>query len=274
MNQTDITLAIVVIFSIILLVTLVLIFMNDFGQPKIYCIMITGKNDQRLCFAKHAIKNFEEQDYNQKVLIIINHFNKQTPVATHQKNIFEFFVTKENNTLGDLRNIALQLVPIDGLWTIWDDDDYRVPNYLSMMANEMRKASADVVVFTKRIECNLNTNFVWELQLNYGFIFVLAKQDLRIRYLPKDSMEDVSLISDFRKLGKYVHIWYNNPSTMYIRNVHNNNTSLYVQKNKEKVISFNSTLQKNNVYSENNVSESTKNHVLNIMKTRFSECMV
>ena len=44
----------------------------DFKE-KIYCIMITGKDDVRLEYASKSIKNFEEQTYQNKILLIMNH---------------------------------------------------------------------------------------------------------------------------------------------------------------------------------------------------------
>ena len=266
---------ILLICSICFVTAIVCMYMHpqkeQFSQqnlPCIYCITITGKDSQRACFADEAIANFVEQDYPNKRLIIINHGN--VPVLKdNPHNIFEFQVPKENNTLGDLRNIALQLVPIDALWTVWDDDDYRIPSYMSLLYGQMQKNKSDVVVFTKRIECNLETDFVWEMQLKTGFVFVLAKQDLRIKYLSKDSMEDVNLLTDFLKLDKQISVWVDNPSTMYIRLTHQNNTSLYVDKNKKTTREPTSS-----IYIENNVDVLTQNKVLDFMKTKFLQCLI
>ena len=175
---------------------------------------------------------------------------KQSVNVLETLNVHEFKVSKTQNTLGDLRNIALQLVPIDSIWTVWDDDDYRSPDYLSILYNQMKQTNADVVLFTNRYEYNKNTQFVWEMQLTTGFVTVFAKQDMRIRYLQTDSMEDINLIEDFRKLKKKIHIYQNDPM-MYIRLVHTNNTSKYVNKEKKNVRNFNSQ----STYSEIDVTD-------------------
>jgi hypothetical protein len=55
--------------------------------------------------------------------VIINH-GKQSIFQSEQVSdqIFEFFVP-ESLTLGEMRNISLNMVPIDVMWTVWDDDD-------------------------------------------------------------------------------------------------------------------------------------------------------
>jgi hypothetical protein len=209
----------------------------------IYCLMVTG-SDNRHHFAKQSIRNFKEQMYTNKRLVIINHgkqsllqdsssyvSDEQTPAQ-----IFEFFVP-ESLTLGEMRNISLNMVPIDAMWTVWDDDDYRQPNYLSFLHNVFKRyPTADVVAFTKRTEYNHNTGFVWGISLKKGFVTVLAKQDLRVKYLSeKNTMEDINLFDSFENLGKKI-IVVNNAPNMYIRLVHKSNTSLYVDPTKKEVM--------------------------------------
>jgi len=213
--------------------------------PPIYAIMITGKDACRVEFARASVSNFQEQDYGgEKRLIIINHGRERvtdtdmTAIDT-TLNIFEFHVAKDKHSLalGDLRNIALELVPIDALWTVWDDDDYRSPQYMSTLQKHMHKTRADAVVFTSRTEYNHNTGLVWKMKLKSGFVTVLAKQDKRIKYQSKDSMEDSDLVSTLRRLKKVATL--DTDSTLdsaydfYIRTVHTGNTSLYVDQAKQ-----------------------------------------
>ena len=231
------------VLTILLYVGLLVYFLYNMFQPKepkivaenykyVYCIMITGKDDCRISLARKAIQNFLEQTYEYKKLIIINH--NSTSVLQNNSSIpdvHEYYVSKDSLTLGDLRNIALQLVPPNAYWTVWDDDDYRDPKYLTTLHFHANKNNADVVLFTNRLEVNVNTGLIWHMHLKHGFVFVFAKQDSRIKYLSKDSMEDVTLIDQFKKLGKSFFVFDNDP-TLYVRLVHNNNTSLYVNKHK------------------------------------------
>lgn len=240
---------------------------NFHPNPVIYCIMITGKDDQRLCFAKRAINNFHEQDYSYKKLIIINH--NSTPVYYGGDDVEEFPVPI-STTLGDMRNIALQMVPINACWTIWDDDDYRTNDYLSLLQSQMKKSKCDVVLFTNRLECNYNNKSVWRMQLRTGFVTVLAKQDLRIKYKSVDTMEDTNLIYDLKSLGKKLHVW-NNETTpeIYVRLIHNNNTSLFVQKDKSNP--SNSNIKNN--YNEFDIDKQTQEKVMNFILNHFKGCL-
>lgn len=265
-----------VIFTLILLLTLLIykIFLlkNETfieNKPTIYCIMITGKDDQRICFAKESVNNFKEQFYKNKKLIIINQTDKLVSDLKDQ-DIAEFSILGQN--IGDLRNLALQMVPINALWTVWDDDDYRSLDYLTMLQMEMEKNNSDIVLFTNRIECNLYSKFVWRIRLRSGFVTLLAKQDLRVKYKSVNTMEDIDIISDFRALGKKIHIWKNDNPEIYIRLVHANNTSLFVDKNKKSIKNHDSPCNINN-YNEFNIPEKDRERILNFMFGYFKQCL-
>lgn len=203
------------------------------SRPLVVCLMITGKNACREHFAKRAIDNFYEQDYPNKQLIIINHSPDYRVLQNNESDlVHEFYVEKtEEVKLGDLRNIALAMVPPDAVWTTWDDDDYRAPNYISAMMKAMRSANADVLAFKHRTEYNINNGYVWNSHLLTGFPLLFAKQDMRVLYKRIDTMEDTEMISGYRSLGKKIELYENDPR-LYIRLVHGSNTSLYVDPDK------------------------------------------
>lgn len=216
-----------------------------FGEtdlPDVYCIMITGKDDERIRWARKAVLNFREQSYPNKHLIIINHhaslkvIEKSSPyVQTLQDDgIVEFQVPKSKGTLlGHLRNIALDLVPYNALWTTWDDDDIRSMDYLSTLQKHM-SPSYHAVAFCNRIEVNRKTGFVWGVSLKpHGTVHILCRaSDKRIRYLQRDTMEDVHLHRDILQFGHQIKVIQDNDPLMYIRVIHDTNTSLYVDPNK------------------------------------------
>lgn len=261
---------VLILVLVVLIYKIVLLKRETFiEKPDIYCIMITGKDTQRLCLAKFAIKNFKDQFYPNKKLIILNQTKKVVSTLSDPL-IAEFMIPGQ--TLGDLRNIALQMVPINALWTVWDDDDYRSQDYLTLLQNQMEKNKSDVVIFTNRIECNLYSKFVWRIRLRSGFVTLLAKQDLRVKYKSINTMEDVDIISDFRALGKKIEIWNNDNPEIYIRLVHGNNTSLFVDKNKKLIENHGSPCNNSN-YNEFNIPEHDQERILNFMFNYFKECL-
>ena len=203
--------------------------------PPIYAIMITGKDITRYQLALLSIQNFMEQTYPEKYMIIVNH-GKKSLLQEHTKlpNIMEVMISKENLTLGELRNFALQFVGIDSYWTTWDDDDWRNQGYLDMLMYGTQLHTR-VNVLSSRLEYNSNTNVSWVGTHKKGFVHFAAPWDPRIKYLPLDTMEDVNIIADFQHLGYNVQLLHNNPC-MYIRLVHSTNTSLYVRKDKTNLI--------------------------------------
>jgi hypothetical protein len=236
--------------------------------------MITGKDQQRIEFAKQSVKNFQEQTYPNKKLIIINH-NSQKIIQSHDpetnQNITEIYKSKNNTTLGQLRNYALDLVPDGALFTTWDDDDYRIPSYLSQLYSKLVENNADLVTFTRRTEFNSINKYVWTISLDTGFVTILARKDSKnnIKYLDKDSMEDVDILTDYRKYHHKIYTWANNEPDIYIRTVHGNNTSLYVNKTKANISEY----DVNNAYNEYEVSDVYKSAVAEFMSNYYAKAL-
>lgn len=199
----------------------------------ITCVMITANRAE---LARAAIANFREQTHRHKHLLVINH-GAGADIADPGSmfNVTEVRVDKGALTLGDLRNMALELVPYNGLFCVWDDDDHRAPGFLGTLYGAMVDADADAVCFSHRLEYNMATRFAWRTFLRPGFVHVLARKDHRVRYLSKDSMEDVELLATMRAVYR-VHTLVDNDPRMYVRLVHGANTSEYVDAGKMAVV--------------------------------------
>lgn len=218
-----------IIALVILILTisfLVLKETNTYDGP-ICCIMITGKDEKRLQYARKSINNFLEQTYKNKLLVIINHHKKRVSHDIISKHVFEFHVDKDDSmTLGDLRNIALQLVPHNASWTTWDDDDYRQPTYLEYLASF--KKYDNIVAISQRIDYNSNNDMSWVCHKFDGFVLFLAPFDNRLKYMSRDSLEDINILEHAKDLGYKIKVVRNNPC-IYVRLIHTTNTSLYVK---------------------------------------------
>lgn len=227
----------------------------------IYCLMVTGKDDERIKYAKESVRNFLEQSYPVKHLIIVNHHPTLGVIdGRDADNITEITVDKVNLglTLGDLRNISLSKVPQGAIWTTWDDDDIRSKDYLSLLFREMTTNDADVVLYKNRFEYNVNTDFAWQAYLPNGAWIFFAKHDARYRYAPFDTKEDNAVKDQIKTLNKNVHLYDNDPS-IYIRLVHSNNTSFVVDPKKKVICS--------NCDTELEVSDKDAEHIKKIVKT-------
>lgn len=192
--------------------------------------MITG-NEEREKLVNMSIKNFRDQTYKYKHLVIINH-GSNTYNDGSMFNVTEIHVSKASKTLGDLRNLAFNYVPANGLFCVWDDDDYRSGNFLEFMFDNMTLNGAKGVCITRRLEYNLNNGFAYETMYNRGIVHVLATKHYLVKYDSKDSMEDLKLVSNMKRAYN-VHFMYDNDPRMYVRLVHGDNTSRYVNPNKK-----------------------------------------
>lgn len=244
---------------------------KDSENPLVYALMITGKDDRRIEFAKKAVMNFDDQDYPNKRLIIVNHHpDPQMEVLRREENgengedevkkndRLEIRMKKES--LGHLRNASLEFVPMNAYWTIWDDDDWRPRDYLSTLLRMIFDEQVDGVTFTTRYEHNLKTVFSWKMTSMKGYPTILCKQNPLIRYKNVDTMEDVDLLESIRKIGLKVFIYHNvDRPDLYVRLVHGNNSSLYINHMKTNVRPRHS---ESNSYKEDMISQKEKEFVV------------
>lgn len=202
----------------------------------IYCLMVTS----RLEWARIAVRNFLDQDYPYKKLIIINHnlkanvlFGKVSPV---NPNIQEYMVSKKGKTLGDLRNISLRYVPTGSFFYTWDDDDERHSTMLSTLMNAAILNNATYVLTKNRLNYNCVTNALWRSKDVRGmkplFGYKSGTTD-DFKYLRKDTLEDLPVNDLTKKKGT---ILLDNDPKLYVRFTHGNNTSPFVHKNQKMAV--------------------------------------
>jgi hypothetical protein len=228
----------------------------------INCLMITGKDDDRYKFVDISVLNFKKQTYQNKKLLILNHGNKKLNI--NDKDIVEININNSFITLGDMRNYALTLVPYNSLWITWDDDDWRSDNYLEILYNELYNGNYEAVFIKNRIDYNLNNLFSYECSFKNGMPIFLSKKIENINYLSLNSLEDVNLQDDLKKKNKKIKIIDNDPK-LYIRTLHTNNTSLYVDNNKKDIVNY--ADQSN--YKEYNINKTNKEYSDLIIKQYF-----
>lgn len=194
--------------------------------------MITGKKNREM-FAKQSIVNFNKQTYKNKFLVIINH-GKTIPTIKAQNNIIEIMLQKQMR-LGTMRNLALHLVPPGAIWTTWDDDDWRSDDYLLTLFKAMNKdPSKRYLMYTNRLDHNINTNFSYNVEIPSGTYIFFCYKDPLMKYDDLDTKEDAITKKYILQKSHQTVIYKNDPS-IYIRFIHNNNTSLYVNPQKTKI---------------------------------------
>jgi hypothetical protein len=230
----------------------------------IYCVMVTGKSEYRRNFALTSIKNFNRQNYTNKRLIIINEGDPLI-ISGHKEDILEIIIhdRKEKKlTLGDMRNIAFDFIPEEGIWTLWDDDDWRCDNYLSILFSNL--GNDDFVFLTKRTEYNIKSKLVWVMELKTGFVIMFGRKKWQCKYDSKEFNEDIMLKNYVKENFRYKLI--NNDPVIYLRNVHEDNTSILVNKNKSEI----KDTKLNKYYFEIEATSKIKDYVEYVIGKHYS----
>ena len=233
--------------------------------PEIYCLMMTGKDNDRNKLAKISIENFNLQTYPNKRMIIINESDTSC-IKNAQSNILEMFVRKQ--TLGHMRNIALDLVPPSAIWTTWDDDDWRCNEYLDVLYKKLSEnPKKKYLMYCNRLDHNLNTNFTWRVKIPSGTYIFFNYKTPRMKYENKNTKEDAVIKRYLYEHFKSTVLFTDNRYDMYIRFIHNNNTSIYVD-NKKNAISKNN--DSNNHVKEFHASEKEIKYINHIKKMYYT----
>jgi len=98
--------------------------------PLVTAIMITGMHEVRYGLARIAMECFRRQTYPNRELLIINHGPQS--LATGESDVREIRIQKkEEETVGDLRNLALDKARGE-FAIVWDDDDWYAPDRISV----------------------------------------------------------------------------------------------------------------------------------------------
>lgn len=202
-----------------------------------YCLMVTGKSSRRLKWARASVRNFQEQTYSNKFLVIVNHGSQPVLASDIQtsSNMIEHRVSKtKGTTLGDLRNLTVSFVPMGALWTTWDDDDIRSPNYMEQIEMFMKSTGKRFCMIQNRIEYNVNTHKMWVSSFSTGFLWFTVRKssdpDEQYQYASKDTNEDGVIKEQILQKGPTYYALFNNDPMLYVRMIHEDNTSMFVDR--------------------------------------------
>lgn len=183
------------------------------GKNLVSCLMLTydralQKPIPSIIFFENAVRNFTEQTYKKKELIIVNsgsksYYEQCCEILEKFKDfkILHFFVTRdEYPTMGDLRNKAVEEASGDFIMT-WDDDDKRSNSLIEIEMNAMLQENADVVMI-QQIEVQMQLGRV-PFPTNYYKGFepsMLARKTDKVKYSIV-SHSDTKYIEDLKANG-------------------------------------------------------------------------
>ena len=232
----------IVIPLVLLMVFIIMVAVFD-GGPVVHCLMVTGKDVERVRMARTALVNFQQQTYGRKRLIIVNEHPTETVVPDPRApppGVTEIWYDRSRGgaSLGGMRNVALDAVPEGDFWITWDDDDYRHETFLSALVERAGCFDADAVFHVRRFEHNVNTGFTWGYARADGLWIVLVrKRGGSVRYREVDQNEDRDVREQIKESACRWCVW-DNPPHIYIRTIHGRNTNTTVSPTKHALTGY------------------------------------
>lgn len=207
----------------------------------ISCLCITF---QRVPFLKKSIQYFEQQTHKNKELLVIyqksdketftyafsnkkitiqKHEDNQLKVIRKGNNIIRFIEVADNFSLGEKRNLSVQLSKGNYI-CIWDDDDHYSPLRL--------EAQLSFLKFSKKEASTLANLTLYEQKTNAYFLSsprntgwegsLLCKKEKIGLYKNLNKKEDTPVIEQFISNNELAVM---DAPELYIYHLHNQNTS-------------------------------------------------
>ncbi|TWT35201.1 hypothetical protein KOR34_00890 [Posidoniimonas corsicana] len=190
-------------------------------MPKVSALMITGKSSHRRSLAEIAVRCFQRQTHSDRELIIVNTAPDAPWFTTQASGVHETALPRSDATLGELRNLSVQLARGEFVLQ-WDDDDWHHPH---RMAWQVSKHSPGEMTILRRQYCldavTGEAGVIDGLDLKRdpkGIAGTVLCEPRSLHYPARARDEDTLALR-----GKPVNIVENEPS-LYVRVYHGGNT--------------------------------------------------
>lgn len=165
-------------------------------QPKVSALMLTGKCPERYALARVAIESFHDQSWDNRELVIINHGDES--LANGDPRIREIRIDRPADmTLGDMRNLSLDLAQGDYVLQ-WDDDDWHHPKRMETMMEWRDRGQ--VIAIRWQVRINLRTRSAYYNKCDTGQqMSILHKAGEPFRYPRMNRREDTMFLGQFSR---------------------------------------------------------------------------
>lgn len=115
-------------------------------QPLISCVMVTA---DRHLLCRRAIKSYNAQTWANRELVVLDNGNEPMESLLsdlpYGQVVYRHIPNNSDTTIGELRNLSLEMVGGDLVVPQWDDDDWSAPDRLERQAATLDKEGADAV---------------------------------------------------------------------------------------------------------------------------------
>lgn len=164
--------------------------------PLVTAVMITGKSDKREALARMSVKSFLDQTYRRRELLILNHGNYELKIG---HPLVQEVMVEEKKSLGEMRNMGLDLAKGD--WIIqWDDDDYHHPHRILYQMAHRRDNGGTAVLLRKQIRVDMINGEAICVESEEGIAgTILHATNTETRYPLVDQTEDAAFAMGFRQ---------------------------------------------------------------------------
>ncbi|CAM3895560.1 glycosyltransferase [Mesobacillus zeae] len=198
--------------------------------------IITSTN--RPCFLQNIIRNFENQDIEEKELVLVLHgFTDNASDGVVDNPLIKLLYSPKEESLGTCLNEAIRHAKYN-IIAKFDDDDYYGPRYLSEALKTMEEKDADIIgkqsLFIYFMEDQLlsllfpgkENKFIQSQSDTLAGSTLIFKKTVaeRVKFQPVSLGEDTAFLDNCKKLG--IRMYASTPNHyVYIRYPHPHHTS-------------------------------------------------
>ena len=200
--------------------------MNPDSLPKVSCVMVTA---DRSALCRRAIWCYLQQSYPNKELVILDNGRETIEPLLDDFPNSEFryrkIVKTPEITLGDLRNMALEMATGEFIIPQWDDDDWYHPDRITLQVDKLNEGYDACSLAGTLMHVNREPFFdrpYIGLLPNGVPPTIMHRRDDSIRYPSLPRTEDTVYVNEWVK-KKYVQLPAS-VSYLYVRSFHGNNT--------------------------------------------------
>lgn len=187
------------------------------SKIKISCICVT-KN--RPAMLRQAIDCFLKQEYPNKELVILIEENDEGLAVIHGENVKHFIIPRNNMTLGELRNYAIEKASGDYI-AQWDDDDWSHPKRLIQQFALLNGRTGNLLERITIHDQEKNQTYISHRRLWEGSVLVSKKAIQKYPYPALTRGEDTPVI---RSLYSEGYLGLINCPELYVYKYHGENT--------------------------------------------------
>ena len=195
----------------------------DRRREPVFALLVTGKDAAREPMARGAVVSFLNQDYGNRFLVVVDDGERPLDLSAVPAERRLLIRPPGRRPLGELRNLGLDAIPADALWTYWDDDDWRHPAQMTAQRRVLDTLGVPACLLTRQVKYSLPHDVAYVDRHPGGFAGTLmSRKHPTLRFPPWAAAEDSAYLDALKQDWS----WYpwDNPPHLMLRFFHGANT--------------------------------------------------